>query len=60
MTEFKKISSHFLRKVSNSTIMKILGLADKGDQGGNQKSITRTFLFDLFGNNQQSDEIINL
>ena len=40
--------------------MKILALADKGDQGGNQKSTARTFLFDLFGNNQQSDEIINL
>ena len=54
MTELKKISSHFLRKVSNRTIIKILGLADKGDQGVIviKRSITRTFLFDLFRNNQ--------
>ena len=52
MTELKKISSHFIRKVSNRTIIKILRLADKGDQGVIKKSIARTFLFDLFGNNQ--------
>ena len=32
MDEFRKFSNHILRKVSQNSILKLIGLADKGKQ----------------------------